>query len=168
MPGPNRWRNRVQGRVQRWTATREAILDLLSDTSRHLSAKDIYASLYNECPRLGLTTVYRTLDLLHRSGLIHKLVLGDGQARYEFKEGKKESHHHHLVCLKCGKITDYTEFEKEELEFVQKTEAFLSKKFRFKITDHNIEFLGYCSSCQRTRENDLTEGKNPIDAETKI
>ena len=152
MPGPDKWSNRIQGRIQRWTATREAILDLLSQTSRHLSAKDIYASLYKECPRIGLTTVYRTLDLLHRSGLINKPVLGDGQARYEFKEGRKVAHHHHLVCLSCDKIIDYNEFEKEELEFVQKTETLLSNKYNFLITDHNIEFLGYCQSCRNARK----------------
>jgi Fur family ferric uptake transcriptional regulator len=150
MPGPDRWRKRMQGRVQRWTATREAILDLLSHTSRHLSAKDIYAALYQKFPTIGLTTVYRTLDLLHRSGLINKLILGDGQARYEFKMGKKVSHHHHLVCMGCDKIIDYSEFEKEEMELVKKTEALLSKKFHFLITDHNIEFLGYCRACQKS------------------
>jgi len=154
MPGSDKWRNRMQGRIQRWTVTREAILDLLSQTSRHLSAKDIYASLYKECPRIGLTTVYRTLDLLYRSGLINKLVLGDGQARYEFKEGRKVAHHHHLVCLSCDKIIDYNEFEKEELELVQKTEALLSRKYKFLITDHNIEFLGYCASCRNTKKID--------------
>jgi Fur family ferric uptake transcriptional regulator len=148
MPGPSRWPNRMQGRVQRWTATREAILDLLSRTSRHYSAKDIYASLYKEYPRIGLTTVYRTLDLLHRSGLINKLILGEGQARYEFKAGSKKEHHHHLVCVNCNKIIDYNEFEKEELELVKKTESVLSKKFNFFITDHNIEFLGRCAACR--------------------
>jgi Fur family transcriptional regulator, ferric uptake regulator len=151
MPSSDRWRHRMNGRVQRWTATREAILGLLSQTTHHLSAKEIYASLYKECPRIGLTTVYRTLDLLHRSGLINKLVLGDGQARYEFKAGRKEAHHHHLVCVNCDKIIDYNEFEKEELELVHKTEALLSKKFNFFITDHNIEFLGYCKSCQKAK-----------------
>lgn len=154
MSSSDRWRHRMHGRVQRWTATREAILGLLSQTTRHLSAKDIYASLYKECPRIGLTTVYRTLDLLHRSGLINKLVLGDGQARYEFKAGKKEAHHHHLVCISCDKIIDYSEFEKEELELIHKTEALLSKKFNFSIIDHNIEFLGYCKNCQKAKNLD--------------
>lgn len=152
MPGPPKWRHRFQGHVSRWTVPREAILDLLSRTSKHLSAKEIYSSLYKSHPEIGMTTVYRTLDLLARMGLVTKLVLGDGQSRYEFKSGDREKHHHHLVCTKCGKIIDYSEFLDEELEFVRKTEKKLETKYDFKIQDHNIEFLGLCKKCYVSSE----------------
>jgi len=113
-----------------------------------MSVKEIYASLYKSYPGMGLTTVYRTLELLAQMGLITKLTLGDGQSRYEFKSGKKEEHHHHMICTKCAKIIDYTEFVDEELELVRKTEERLAKKYDFKILDHNIEFLGICKKCQ--------------------
>jgi Fur family ferric uptake transcriptional regulator len=113
-----------------------------------MSAKEIYASLYKSHPGMGLTTVYRTLELLAQMGLITKLTLGDGQSRYEFKSGEKKEHHHHLICTECGKIIDYTEFLDEELELVKKTEERLAKKYDFKITDHNIEFLGLCKKCK--------------------
>ncbi len=147
MPGPPKWRHRFQGHISRWTIPREAILDLLSRTPKHLSAKEIYSSLYKTHPRIGLTTVYRTLDLLARMGFVTKLILGDGQSRYEFKSSDKEKHHHHLLCTKCGKIINYSEFLDEELELVRKTEKKLEKKYNFKILDHNIEFLGLCEKC---------------------
>ncbi|MBW1855631.1 MAG: transcriptional repressor [Deltaproteobacteria bacterium] len=155
MPGSPKWRHTFQGHVSRWTIPREIILDFLSRTPKHLSAKEIYSSLYKTHPGIGLTTVYRTLDLLARMGLVTKLILGDGQNRYEFKSSDKEEHHHHLLCTNCGKIIDYSEFLNEELELVRKTEQKLEKKYNFKIQDHNIEFLGLCEKCSANSEREL-------------
>ena len=148
MHGPYKWQHRFRAHVSRWTVSREIILDLLSRTSKHMSAKEIYASLYRMYPGIGLTTVYRTLDLLVRMGLINKLTFGDGPSRYEFKSEKKNEHHHHLLCTKCGRIIDYSDFIDKELELVKKTEETLAKKHNFKVLDHNIEFYGLCEKCQ--------------------
>lgn len=149
MAGPYKWQHKFRGHVSRWTAPRESILDLLSRTSRHMSAKEIHSSLYKTNPNLGLTTVYRTLDLLARMNLINKISLGDGQGRYEFKKGDKEDHHHHLICTECGKIINYREFEEDELALIKKTEENLSRNYNFNIFDHNIEFYGHCDKCQK-------------------
>ena len=149
MSGSHKMRHRFKGHVSRWTMPREAILKLLSRSSKHMSAKEIYASLYNSHPGMGLTTVYRTLDLLARMGIIAKLNLGDGQSRYEFKSSEREEHHHHLICTLCGRIIDYSEFLDEELNFVRKTEKRLAKKYNYIIQDHNIEFLGICEKCRK-------------------
>jgi Fur family ferric uptake transcriptional regulator len=113
-----------------------------------MSAKEIYGSLQRNYPGLGMTTVYRTLDLLVRMGILAKLSFGGGESRYEFRPGEEEEHHHHLICIQCGKIIDYTDFVDEELELVKKTEDSLAKRHRFKIIDHNIEFLGLCPECR--------------------
>jgi Fur family ferric uptake transcriptional regulator len=144
MPGPYKLKKRYGKHMTRWTAPREAILDLLSRSKRHLSAKEIYASLYDLYPGIGLTTVYRTMDLLNRTGIINKIAASDNQARYELKSQGDQDHHHHLICTHCGKIIDYKEFEDEELTLIKKTERRLSKKYNFKISDHNIEFIGIC------------------------
>ena len=148
MPGPHKFRHRFKGQVGRWTMPREAILKLLSGSPKHMSAKEIYASLHRSYPGMGLSTVYRTLDLLARMGVVTKLALGDGQSRYEFKSSDKEEHHHHLICTHCGKIINYSEFLDEELSLVKKTEERLAKKYNFVIQDHNIEFLGLCEKCK--------------------
>lgn len=90
MPSPHRWQHKFQGHVSRWTVSLEAILDLLSRTVKHMSAKEIYTSLYQRHPSLGLTTVYRTLNLLARMSLINKITISDGQRRFELKKGKKK------------------------------------------------------------------------------
>ena len=148
MRGPHRFRRRYRNHFTRWTAPREAILDLLQRTSKHMSAKEIYASLYRIYPGIGLTTIYRTLDLLDRKGLINKFTFGDGQSRFELKSEEKKEHHHHIICSKCGKIIDYSDFLEEELELVRKTEKQLSKKYDFKVLGHNIEFYGLCEKCK--------------------
>lgn len=113
-----------------------------------MSAKEIYIALSAMYPGIGLTTVYRTLELLHRLGFVQKVTSGDGQGRYELRGEGAGEHHHHLICTRCGKIIDYRDFVKEELELVKKTEETLAKKHNFLIQDHNIEFLGLCEKCR--------------------
>jgi Fur family ferric uptake transcriptional regulator len=148
MPGRHKWHHRFRENVSRWTIPREVILNLLSRASGHMSAKDIYASLYSMYPGIGLTTIYRTLELLHRLGFVHKVATSNGQSRYELRSEDKKEHHHHLICIKCGKIIDYRDFVQEELELVKKTEETLAKKHNFLIKDHNIEFVGLCEKCR--------------------
>lgn len=134
----------------RLTVPRQAILEALHNTSGHLSAEDIYLSVHKVYPAIGLTTVYRTLELLVRTGLVFKFDFGDKRARYELSEGPgSRGHHHHLVCTGCGRIVDYKDFIEEELELLEKTEKGLSKKYDFKITNHLIQFYGLCERCRK-------------------
>jgi len=148
MPGPHNWRGRHQGYFSRWTIPRESILDLLKRTSKHMSAKEIHAALYKFYPGIGLTTVYRTLDLLVRMGIINKLTFGPGESRYESKSSGKNTYHNHFVCTECGKIIDYDDFTDKDLELIKRTEDILSKKYDFKVLDHNITFYGLCKDCK--------------------
>ena len=148
MPRCRLLRRALRENVARWTAPREAVLEVLSRSSGHKSAKEIHAAHYDEHPGLGLTTVYRTLELLHRLGLVHRLASGDGQSRYELKSEGGKGHHHHLICTRCGRIIDYRDFIGEELELVKKTEEALAGRHNFLIRDHNFEFLGLCEKCR--------------------
>lgn len=148
MPGRYHWQHHFRANVCRWTAARESILDVLSRARSHLSAKDIYATLQSSFPGLGLATVYRTLELLHRLGIVQKVTSSDGQGRYQLRSADQKDHHHHLICSRCGLIVDYRDFVQEELELVKKTEEALAKKYNFVIQDHNIEFLGLCDKCR--------------------
>lgn len=141
-------RKRIGDKFTRWTISREDILGLLIRTQQHLTAKEVYAALSPLNPGMGLTTIYRTLDLLDQAGLVRKIFTGDGQARFEYKRGDHSDHHHHLMCTVCGKILNYRDFEREELDLVRRTEEILSRKHGFLIRDHNIEFLGLCEECR--------------------
>ncbi|MBN3039433.1 MAG: transcriptional repressor [Candidatus Omnitrophica bacterium] len=143
------WHTRFRGAGFRITVPRQAILEVLSKTQKHLSAEDVYMAVHRICPTVGLTTVYRTLELLVDMGLVFKFDFGDGRARYELALGPKgERHHHHLVCTNCGRVIDYTEFIDDEIELLQQTEKGLSKKYNFDITHHLIQFYGLCDKCK--------------------
>lgn len=148
--GERWWHRKFRGCGYRLTVPREVIFTVLSKTSKHLSAEEIYIEVHKTYPAIGLTTIYRTLELLVEMGFILKFDFGDKRARYELAEGLQgKQHHHHLLCTDCGKIIDYTDFAKEEKELLGQTEKGLSEKFNFKITNHLIQFYGLCSKCQK-------------------
>lgn len=147
--GPPWWHGRFRGGGFRITLPRQEILNVLILTKGHLSAEDIYLKVHKKYPAVGLTTVYRTLELLVNMGLVRRFDFGDGRARYELIGGPEgEIHHHHLVCTNCGKVIDYTEFIDEEKQLLDNTEKGLSKKYNFKILDHQLVFFGLCGQCK--------------------
>ena len=146
--GQGWWQGRFHGCGYRLTAGREAILGLLSSSKGHMSAEDIYMKIHTAYPNVGLTTVYRTLELLFDLGMICKLDFGDGRARYELAEGAQGArHHHHLVCTGCNRVVEYTDFIDKEVELLKETERGLEEKYHFKITGHVIQFYGLCDRC---------------------
>ena len=147
MPGHPWWQGRFRGAGFRITIPRQAILGVLSRSSKHLSAEEIYISVHGRYPAIGLTTVYRTLDLLAQMGLIFKFDFGDGRSRYELAQGPKTEHHHHLVCTNCGRIIDYSDFIDEETKVLNQVEEMLSQKHNFKINSHQVHFYGLCNKC---------------------
>jgi len=142
------WPGRFHGCGYKLTVPREAVLDVLSGTSKHPSAEEIYFSVHKKYPGIGLATVYRTLELLVQLGLVFKFDFGDSKARYELVHEVSGEHHHHLVCKNCKRIINYTEFIDEEVMLLKKTEKGLSRKYNFKISDHIIQFYGICDQCQ--------------------
>jgi Fur family ferric uptake transcriptional regulator len=143
----------LQGKLKaygyRITQGREAILNVLAATKDHLSAEDIYIKACTAYPAIGLTSVYRTLEVLVGTGMVYKFDFGDGRARYEIAEGcRGEAHHHHLVCTSCGRIIDYADFIDEELVLLKKTAAGLAKKYDFTIINHLMQFYGFCHKCK--------------------
>ncbi|MBN1384844.1 MAG: transcriptional repressor [Elusimicrobia bacterium] len=148
----NWWCGRFRGHGYRVTVAREAILDVLGSSDKHLSAEDIYFTVHKKYPAIGLTTVYRTLDILVQMGFVYKFDFGDGRARFELMEDSKgKRHHHHLVCNGCGRVIDYTDFIDDEIELLQLTEKGLSKKYNFDIKGHIIQFHGLCNKCKGKR-----------------
>jgi len=142
------WYIKFRERGYKITMAREAVLNVLGKTSKHLSAKDVYLMISKEYPSIGLTTVYRTLDILSSMGLISKFDFGDGHVRYELaRDLIDKGHHHHLICVGCNKVIDYRDFIDDEVELIRLTEKGLSKKYNFKITNHLLQFYGVCDKC---------------------
>ena len=123
----------------RLTSQRRAIIGVLSGSTEHLTPAEVFARLGDKQPGIGLVTVYRTLELLHKSGLLCEVHIGDSCRSY--LEKRSDGHHHHLVCKTCGKVVDFTGCELDGLE------ERLSAETGFKIEKHLLEFMGCCSNC---------------------
>jgi Fur family ferric uptake transcriptional regulator len=153
MPGENKKRlpwgqEKLKRAGYKITTGRETVLRILAESEKHLSAEEIYIKAHAADPAIGMTSVYRTLDILEEMALVNKFDFGDGRTRYELTEGPEGiRHHHHLVCTGCNRVTDYTDFINEEVKLLTKTEKVLTKKYNFKISRHFIQFYGLCEDC---------------------
>ena len=149
----NWWHRHFRGGGYRITMPRQVILQVLAESKKHLSAEDIFLRVHQIYPNIGLTTIYRTLELLVKMGLVVKFDFGDGRARYELRSGDGgATHHHHLICTNCGRVIDYDEFVDEEIELVKKTEKELARKYGFEIKNHTIQFYGLCKKCNKVKK----------------
>jgi Fur family ferric uptake transcriptional regulator len=123
------------------TRERRAILDKVLGLRGHFDVEQLLALLHESGLAVSRATLYRTLPRLVDAGLVHKVEMAEGQARYEPMFGRH--HHDHMVCLSCGTIV---EFESRDIERLQ-DEVCRRKKFR--MTGHTHQIRGYCERCDR-------------------
>ncbi|MBN1154313.1 transcriptional repressor [candidate division KSB1 bacterium] len=143
------WQKRFYSAGCRITIPRKIVIKILTEAKDHLSADDIYDQAIKLNSPIGMTTIYRTLELLTQLGLIQKFDCGDNKTRYEMPCGVREiKYHHHMICVCCKTIIDYYDYAEEEFHLMQKVEESLSKKYNFQIMHHTINFYGLCSKCQ--------------------
>jgi len=133
----------ISGEGLKATKQREEILNIFLNSHGHKNLAQIYTQVMKVNPKIGYTTVYRTLKLLTRYGLAVQRKFADRETRYEPTSGK--SHHDHLICLKCGKII---EFENEDIETLQNT---IAQRYHFKISHHQMELYGQCADCSQKK-----------------
>lgn len=121
------------------TTRREAVRRALNASSGFRSAQDLYADLRAEGSKIGLTTVYRALQALSDSGEIDVLRTDDGEAVY--RACATVSHHHHLVCRRCGKTVEVAGPD------VERWAEAVGKEHGFTDVTHTVEVFGTCPSC---------------------
>ena len=127
-------------RGYRMTPQRMMVLAAIEKSDHHISAEEIYAQVITRYPHLNISTVYRTLELLHRLGLVTETDLGGGRVRYHPAD---KGHHHHLVCQECGKVIDLDESVLESLKLV------LKRDYKFDPEIRHMAFFGTCADCQK-------------------
>ena len=126
------------------TTQRRAILKVIIDNhDEHLSSDEVFTLVKKNYPELGIATVYRTLQLFEKLNIVYKLNFDDGCSRYEISAGPDKHHHHHLICLACGKVAEV------KLDLLDALEEQIECEGDFTIVDHNVKFYGYCSECQK-------------------
>jgi Fur family ferric uptake transcriptional regulator len=135
----DRFAEYLSGKRLKMTRERRVILEEVLAARGHFGVDDLQDILRRAGHPVSRASLYRTLPHLVESGLVHKLEMAKGQARYEPMVGRH--HHDHMVCVGCGTII---EFESREIERLQ-DEVCRRKKFR--MTGHTHQIRGYCDGC---------------------
>src|SRR5438105_7911310 len=131
-------RDSLKQRGLRLTRQRQILLDLLDHSGQHLDAETLYQMAIEKDPRLNRVTVYRTLKLLKKGGLIDELDLMHFEGDQHYYESRLKQEHAHLICLRCGKVE---EFFGEPLQKMRKQ---VETNLGFKIVVARTEMGGYC------------------------
>jgi len=124
----------------RLTPQRMMVLSAIENSDNHISAEEIYAQVIAKYPHVNISTVYRTLELLKRLGLVTETDLGGGRARYHPAD---KGHHHHLVCQECGRIIDLDESVLSSLERT------LLREYKFSADLRHLAIFGRCARCNK-------------------
>lgn len=125
----------------KFTIQREVILEMLYNSDEHLTPEGLHHLIQEKHPDLntGIATVYRTLSLLEDSEMVTSLSFGAQGKKYEL--GAKD-HHDHIICTKCGSISEFVD---EEIELRQKK---IAQELGFVMQEHSMQIYGVCKTCQ--------------------
>ena len=124
----------------RMTPQRMLILNALLDADGHISAEELYSRVRAKYPHLNISTIYRTLELLKSLDLATATNFGGGRVCYHAAE---KGCHHHLICQKCGKITELHDDVFEP--FVDS----LAKQYKFVAELRHVAISGRCLKCSK-------------------
>ncbi len=120
---------------------REQIINYFLALDRHISTEELYNKIKDRIPKIGYSTVYRTLKLLVSWGLATACQFEKGITRFE--PVHREDHHDHLICTKCGAIIEFKNFEIERMQIK------VADQHKFQIKDHKLEIYGLCQKCSK-------------------
>jgi Fur family transcriptional regulator, ferric uptake regulator len=123
---------------QRRTRQRAAVHDILSGLTEFRTAQQIHDELRHHGDRIGLTTVYRTLQAMTDVGELDAIRTGDGETAYR---RCSDGHHHHLVCRSCGRTVEVSG------PAVEKWATAVAEQHGFRNVSHDLEIFGTCGTC---------------------
>lgn len=132
---------RLRSAGLRYTTSRKAVVDLLAASDRPLTIPEILQA----DPSLAQSSAYRNLTELIGAGVVHRIVAGDEYSHFELAEDLT-SHHHHLVCTSCGRVTDVTLSDRIEASLDRALEEVAAAQ-GFTAEHHRLDVIGRCSSC---------------------
>lgn len=129
------------------TGQRLKVLEAMeSCPQEHFSAEEIYEIVKADCPKIGLATIYRTIQLLNELHLIDRINFDDGFVRYEMgstPNHEQKHRHHHLICKKCGRVISFRD------DLLEGLEEKIADTAGFLVVDHEVKLYGYCIACRK-------------------
>lgn len=123
------------------TPERLLILRELFNVKNHFDADEFFLHFKKNKLSVSRATVYRTLELLEKSGIIKKYMMGESHARYELMWNQQ--HHDHIICVKCGKIIEFFD------EKIEQRQEEIAKKYNVHLIKHSLQLWGICEDCQK-------------------
>jgi Fe2+ or Zn2+ uptake regulation protein len=133
------WKKKLSEQGCRLTDARAAVIDVVAQSEIVLKPLEVYELARNSNPRLGLVSVYRTMEKLEELGLIQRVHQSDDCQAFV---ASKPGHHHLLICTNCGR---YEYFQGGHLDPFFET---LIDQTAYKISEHWMQVFGLCESCQ--------------------
>jgi len=121
------------------TLPRLRILSVLEEGEQHhFTAEEVYKTLLDAGEEIAFATVYRVLTQFENAGLVLRHNFEGGRSVFELDSGE---HHDHMVCAKCGTVTEFYDAEIEERQ------KKVAEKYQFELQDHSLYLYGVCSNC---------------------
>jgi Fur family ferric uptake transcriptional regulator len=126
------------------TLPRVKILEILEQQTdqKHLSAEKVYKILLSQDEEIGLATVYRVLTQFELARLVSRHHFEGGNSVFELNRGV---HHDHIVCMKCGRVDEFTD------SVIEERQRDIAKKLGYQLTDHSLYLYGFCSQCKENQ-----------------
>ena len=131
----------LSARGLRMTRQRRAILQVMDEAQEHLDVDQILERAQRVDPDVHLVTVYRTIDLLKKQGLIDELDLLHLRGDRHYYESHGPRDHIHVACLRCGMVREF------ESKLYEQLKNQIARDFGMKVTVSRTEVGGYCADC---------------------
>jgi Fe2+ or Zn2+ uptake regulation protein len=125
----------------RYTGGRRLLVEALALAGRPLTLPDILATT----PDLAQSSAYRNLDVLERSGVIRRITVGGERSHFELAE-PLIGHHHHMVCVDCGRVEDM-HLAAEVESIIDRHLESAARAVGFTPVDHRVDLDGRCADC---------------------
>lgn len=144
---PGRLQRELGARGIRLTRQRRVLLQVMETARRHLDAGEILDRAQKIDPEITRVTVYRTIDLLKRHGLIDELDLLHLRGDRHFYESHGPRDHIHVACIRCGKVREV------ESDLYEDLKRQISRDTGIEITVSRTEVGGVCAECRRKSDS---------------
>lgn len=141
MPDVKHYRNILMQKGLRVTDVRVKVLEILDSADTPMTVEEVFDSLRVSFKSVNLSTVYRTMDVLSKNGLVVKSALFDcNKSMYEYK---RVEHKHHLVCICCNRMISLEDCPIDD-EYARE----MCSRQGFELTGHKLEIYGLCPNCR--------------------
>ncbi|AND83951.1 transcriptional repressor [Clostridium tyrobutyricum] len=136
-------KKKLEDKGYKFTSQREVVIEVFKENKgKHLKVEQVYNYVKEKQYKIGFATIYRTLSLLEKMGIIGKLEIEDGPALYEYSDQIEKGKKCHMICIKCNSVID---IDKSMFDCLEER---IKKQYGFKLESSILDFYGICKNCR--------------------